>query len=176
MQRFRLALLVALGLLVQGCLSPAPDRGPEGSADADPGELVRRFSAEEVASLLRREGYGSVELLEDGNVRFKADGMTYVVYLYDDGDLQLYFALTGIHVTPEVMNEWNRTKRLSRAYLDTDQDPVLEADLLSDAGLSARMVARWVQVFVQGSGLFHAFLMENGSLEPMPADASPAAI
>ena len=139
-------------------------------------ELRRRFSPEEIAGVLRDEGYGSGELLDEENVRFKAAGMTYVLTIYEDGDLQLYFGLTGIAVTADVVNEWNRTKRLSRAYLDVDQDPVLETDLLSDAGMTRPMLVRWVQVFVQGAGLYHSFLLENGTLEPVPADASPASI
>ena len=53
---------------------------------------------------------------------------------------------------------------------------MLESDLLSDAGMNRAMLTRWVQVFVQGAGLYHAFLLEYGTLEPLPANADPAAI
>ncbi|MGI9590867.1 MAG: YbjN domain-containing protein [Myxococcota bacterium] len=167
-----IALALALALLV-GCASTGSVRGGQALA-AD--SLQRRFSAFEIASLLRAEGYGTVEEIGDEAVRFKAAGMSYVLTIYDDGDLQLYFGLTGIEVAPEVVNEWNRTRRLTRAYLDSESDPVLESDLLSDAGLSPAMLARWVQVFVQGAGLYHAFLLEHGTLDPLPANADPAAI
>jgi len=160
------ALLV--GVLL-GCVAP-PQVAPPGS-DA----LRRRFSAEEVGEVLREEGYGSVSV-QGTNVSFKADGMSYLLSIYEDGDLQLYFGLTGIEVAPEVVNEWNRTRRLTRAYLDTENDPVLETDLLSDAGLSRSMLVRWVQVFLQGAGLYHAYLSEHGRLESLPAAASPASI
>lgn len=164
------ALAVLLGLL-QGCASPgagAPASITEG--------LQRRFTAGQIAEVLRAEGYASVETLTGEGVRFETQGMSYVLTVYEDGDLQLYFGLTGIAVAPEVVNEWNRTRRLTRAYLDSEHDPVLEADLLSDAGLSRAMLVRWVEVFVQGCDLYHAYLLEYGTLEPLPANASPASI
>jgi hypothetical protein len=174
------AILLLLGFLAQGCISPSHDPTQRSSGEfaglGDASELQRRFSAEQVGSILRGEGYGAVAVTEHGDVRFKADGRSYLVLLYEDGDLQLYFSLTGVSVSHAVVNEWNRTKRLSRAYLDSDRDAVLEADLLSDSGVSAQMVTRWVQVFVQGTGLFENFLVENGALDSVPAAANPAAI
>jgi len=38
------------------------------------------------------------------------------------------------------------------------------------------MVVRWVQVFVQGAGLYHAYLLDRGTLDTVPANASPSAI
>jgi hypothetical protein len=42
----------------------------------------------------------------------------------------------------ERINEWNRSQRFGRAYLDKDGDPVIEMDLdLDDGGLSAALFA-----------------------------------
>ncbi len=167
------ALILVLALL-QGCVSHRP-AGATAQTQVVEG-LQRRFTAPEIAEVLAAEGYGSVERITDEAVRFKASGMSYILTIYEDGDLQLYFGLTGIAVVADVVNEWNRTRRLTRAYLDAERDPVLESDLLSDAGLSRPMLARWVQVFVQGAGLYHAFLLDHGTLEPMPANASSDSI
>ena len=165
-QSFALILLMSL---LQACASTgAPEPGAGG--------LQRRFTQREIVEVLQEEGYGSVAPLGGEGVRFKADGMSYVLTIYEDGDLQLYFGLTGIAVSPAVVNEWNRTRRLTRAYLDTELDPVLETDLLSDTGLSREMLVRWVQVFVQGSGLYHAYLLDHGTVDSLPANASPASI
>jgi hypothetical protein len=168
-----LVWILAMGLL-QGCAVHGPV-ATSASRLADD-TLKRRLSATEIVQVLRAEGYADVEELGEGGVRFKRQDMTYVLTVYDDGDLQLYFGLTGIDVGTDVVNEWNRTRRLTRAYLDSEQDPVLETDLLSDRGYSGAMLVRWVEVFVQGSGLYHAFLLEHGTLEPFPADAEPASI
>lgn len=49
--------------------------------------------------------------------------------LVQDTALQFYSVLPGVESSLETVNEWNRTKRYSRSYLDSDQDPVLELDL-----------------------------------------------
>lgn len=171
----RLALASAWLLLLSGCAGPAAPAGAPPRSSADPqargGELVRRYSAEALADLLREQGYGSVEVLDDGNLRFLADGMVYVLLRYTDGDLQLFWGVRGISVSQEAINEWNRTRRLSRAYLDQELDPALESDLLSDAGLTRGQVVRFVQVFVQASHLYHGYLVQNGEVtsEPLPA-------
>lgn len=165
---FGLVLVCGALLWLSACASA----GPKPATAPGEEDLVLRFSPEMLAGMLREEGYGSVEALGDESVSFRADGMVYVLLCYEDGDLQLFWGLRGVAVSPQVINEWNRTKRLSRAYLDEDLDPVLESDLLSDAGLTRSQVLRFVQVFVQATRLYEGFLVENGAItqeEPVPA-------
>lgn len=103
----------------------------------------------ELATILQSEGYGSVEQLAKGGIKFKANGMPFVLFRYDDGDLQLYYGISGVSLPVRTVNEWNRTRRLTRAYLDRDGDPVLEADMLANAGLHKEAVTEFVRVFVQ---------------------------
>ena len=113
--------------------------------------LVENYSDSDVKQILRDEGYGSVRVIDDGEVRFKADGNIFVLYIHDDGDMHLYYGSTGLALNYEDINEWNRTTRLSRAYLDEDMDIALETDLLANAGLNKEMVIEMVKVFVQTS-------------------------
>jgi hypothetical protein len=73
----------------------------------------------------------------------------------------MYFGVTGYVLTPEHMNEWNRTKRLSRAYLDDEGDPILEADLLANAGFTGEQFLEWFKVFNYSALEFRQFLIEN---------------
>jgi hypothetical protein len=55
--------------------------------------------------------------------------------------------------TPEVINEWNASKRFSRAYLDQDKDACVEMDIdlvegVSPAYLSSQ-IAIWTMVVDQ---------------------------
>ncbi len=120
------------------------------TAQAD-NKMVERFSDAEVKQLLRDEGYDSVRITEEGEFRFKAAGNIYLLYNHEDGDLHLYFGSTGYKLSYEDINEWNRTTRLSRAYLDQEMDLVLETDLLSNAGMTKGMVMQMIQVFVETS-------------------------
>jgi hypothetical protein len=131
------------------------------SARADPVDTtLRHYSLEEVSDILRDEGYGSVRI-DEGYVEFKAEGRTYTLFRYADGDLQLYFGLAGPRVPLEQMNLWNRKYRLSRAYVDDEQDPVLEADLLANAGISPKIITEFVQVFIHSCDEFRQFVAKH---------------
>jgi hypothetical protein len=133
--------------------------GFTGTAIADP-ELPKHFTDEQLIEVLQSEGYRAVEKSDDRVLSIKIDGYTFYLYVYDDDDLQLYFGLTGYEVTAADMNEWNRTNRLSRAYLDDVDDPVLEADLLANAGYSAAQLREWLSVFNSSAREFHQFVTE----------------
>ena len=88
-------------------------------------DLPKHYSDDDLVEILKDDGFRAVEKTEDRVLQIKVDGQMYFLYVYEDDDLQLYYGLTDFSVTPEDMNTWNRTMRLSRAYLDTDNDPIL---------------------------------------------------
>jgi hypothetical protein len=128
----------------------------------------------ELVKILQSEGYGSIERLSKGGIRFKANGMPFVLFRYDDGDLQLYYGISGVRLPVQAVNDWNRTRRLSRAYLDRDGDPVLEADLLANAGLQKEGITEFVRIFVQIASKYRGFVLAEGHrAEPDSLPASP---
>ncbi|GHA81905.1 hypothetical protein GCM10009069_01230 [Algimonas arctica] len=58
------------------------------------------------------------------------------------------------------MNTWNRTKRLSRAYIDLEGDPVVEADLLADRGITRVQFANFMTVFQTTVSQFRDFVSD----------------
>lgn len=81
----------------------------------------------QLEQIMQQQGY-TVEVDSDGDILWRLDGMTMFI-LVQDTALQFYSVLPGVESSLETVNEWNRTKRYSRSYLDSDQDPVLELDL-----------------------------------------------
>jgi hypothetical protein len=83
----------------------------------------------------------------------------------DDGDLQLHFSVTGGSWSYQDVNEWNKKRRLSRAFLDDNGDPVLEAGLLSHGGVTTDRVRAFIDIHV-GSSLigFERFSLEHTHL------------
>jgi hypothetical protein len=47
----------------------------------------------------------------------------------------------------ERINAWNREKRFSQAYLDTDGDPVLESDLRLKDGVTRETIVSFLKIF-----------------------------
>ena len=119
----------------------------QSASSAESSAMVERYSAQEVKAILAEEGYGSIRVDGESKVVFKSGGHTIVMAIYGDGDLQLYFGATGIKVTTDDINQWNREKRLSRSYLDNDGDVALEADLFANAGLNKKMVQEFTKIF-----------------------------
>lgn len=137
---------------------------------------LRKYTIPQLTQLLESEGYGGVAPEEDDRIRFKAEGRVYYLYLYEDGDLQLYYGLTGVNLTAADINQWNASYRLTRAYLDTDKDPVLEADLLANAGINEPIITEFVKVFVELAARFRGFVVQHDRDEDKSGDvpAAPA--
>ena len=131
----------ALSVLREAALKPAVLSG----------ERVASYSIRELAKILKEEGYGSVEVKGPNTVAFKSNGLIIGLVRYNDGDLQLYYGASGVKLSAETINEWNREKRLSRAYLDKDRDVAIEADQFANAGLTKEMVKAFVGIFVTTS-------------------------
>jgi hypothetical protein len=124
-------------------------------------DTFRRFSDDELVQLMRGEGYDSVTLKDKGFIHIEHDGVSYALINQDDGDLQAYYGVRGYDISFKDMNEWNKNFRLSRAYLDNDNDPVLETDLLANGGMTIRNVTEMMRIFMQSVDRYRLFLNEH---------------
>lgn len=122
------------------------------------GELKTRYTDNQLINILKAEGYSAVSQVKESVILVKIDGRNYVVINQDDGDLQFYYGLAGSRLTYEEINEWNKNKRLSRAYIDDENDPVLEADLMANGGISDEHIAVSFKVFVMSAKQFAEFV------------------
>lgn len=128
------------------------------SAIAD--EKVDRFTDEQLVRIIRGEGYSSVEIIRDGTILIKLNGIKYGLFNDDDGDLQLMYG-NDLKLSYKDINEWNMTKRFSRAYLDSDSDPILESDLMSDGGINEKNVTRFLSIFFTSADEFREFTLSR---------------
>ncbi len=82
--------------------------------------------------------------------------------LYSQGtNAQLYAAFVGANPSMDAINEWNRTKRFSRAYVDTDGDPVIESDLDLEGGITEGAIVEWVRTFNLSVRAFAKMLVDT---------------
>lgn len=61
---------------------------------------------------------------------------------------------------PEQINEWNRTKRFSRAYLDREGDPIIESDIDLEGGVTRDAMVAWIRTFNISLSAFNRMLVE----------------
>ena len=146
-------------------------------ANAERGRVLataQPFRSDQLVDILRQAGYVAIQVESDRQIHFQRSGQIFYLNRYEDGDLVLYFGVTGYdRLDAGDLNEWNRQKRMTRAYLDHDGDAVLESDLLFDGGLTARKIAVWINVFVGLVDGFEDFLSERNAAHPAP-DGAPS--
>ncbi|NRT57212.1 YbjN domain-containing protein [Sphaerotilus uruguayifluvii] len=107
-------------------------------------ELVTAKFPQTIFQIAR--GYGSAELSKDasGDPRIigRINGIKYGIYFYGctNGencvDIQFLSSWSGASVSQSDMNDWNRTRRFGKAYLDREGDPVLEMSVNLDQGVT----------------------------------------
>ena len=104
----------------------------------DPGTLVRALQQAGYAAKLGTDKVG------DPMITSGVSGTTFQIFFYNCTDHQAC-ATVQFHsgydianpVSLERINEWNRSQRFGRAYLDKENDPILEMDIdLDDGGVS----------------------------------------
>lgn len=155
-------------LLVAGAAAAAVHAG-EGK---DTGEnkpldtlLKTKYTDNELVEVLQDNGYSSVEIRKEGLVVVKIDGRKYMLLNDDDGDLQLYYGIGGVEISYQDINGWNKSKKFTRAYVDSDGDVALEMDLQSDAGLSKTHISEFLDLFVLSVSYFREYIYEHDKSE-----------
>ena len=125
----------------------------------DPDSVVEALQASGYTATLGTDGVG------DPMVTSAVGGTTFQIYFYNCTDnrecatVQFHsgYDLAGQDV--ERMNEWNRTKRFARAYLDREDDPILEMDVdLDDGGVSRPLFIDNLQFWTSVLADFERFI------------------
>ncbi|MFB9069157.1 YbjN domain-containing protein [Pseudofulvimonas gallinarii] len=134
------ALLLSL-LLVFG-LSATPARAAD---------VIETISAQRVVDLLGQAGFVGAEIDADEDVLVNMQGYRVLILVgtYKGKNLSMRFALAGTKATHETVNQFDTEKRFGRAYLDRDGDPVLEADLDLEGGVTEARVVDYFRTYNQ---------------------------
>lgn len=110
------------------------------------------FDARSPQSLLAiAKGFGTATLLSDqlGDPKIEARlaGRSYSILFYQCSadktrcdSFQFFWGMEKAGIAPEQINEWNRSKRFGKAYLDEEGDPILEMDVNVAHGVGYRNI------------------------------------
>lgn len=133
-----LARFVRLGALVVALAAAAP------SLEAQ--RTYSRISRDELVEFVRGEGFGTIETRDDKTFTTRMEGYKVAFFVLSDGEsVQAYFGRTGTSARLSNINDWNKSKRYSRAYIDDDGDPVLELDLDLAGGVTAERIRDYIR-------------------------------
>lgn len=143
-------LLVALAMM--GCVSFACT--PAIAQDADQ-QVLGSISGQDLQKILQSEGYLNVVVDADGDLNFKIEGTKVQIFVAENQQsIQFHSAWAGTNATLRSVNEWNKTKKYSKAYLDDDADPHLELDLDLAGGVTVARIKDFVATCKLSLGLF----------------------
>jgi len=110
-------------------------------------QMVKAQEPESVVHALQQAGYAAklgADDTGDPMISSGVDGSQFKVFFYNCTDHE-QCATVQFHIGFDLkeniglarINEWNRTQRFGRAYLDAENDPILQMDVdLDDGGLS----------------------------------------
>ncbi|MBP7161777.1 YbjN domain-containing protein [Myxococcota bacterium] len=86
--------------------------------------------------ILAKEGLVP-ERAKETVIRVKMDQVGVLFFVSDSKEnIQAYAGFESDNTTCAKVNQWNAEKRFSRAYLDDDDDPVIELDLDLEGGIT----------------------------------------
>lgn len=123
-------------------------------------QTYTQINGQEIASILQEKGQ-TVSLDNDGDVIWTVDGVrTLIIIAQDRESIQFVASFSDGNATPSKINQWNKSKRYSRTFLDDQGRPVLKLDLDFAGGITkARIidylitcrtsVKRWIEEVVQ---------------------------
>lgn len=117
-----------------------------GAPSASASDLIDATDPEEIVNIAR--GYGAATLgtdnVGDPQVTGRIGGNAYTIFFYgctdgrDCTNLQFSSGWISDDVDLAMINRWNREHRFSRAYLDDENDPIIEMDVNLEFGVSRR--------------------------------------
>mgnify|MGYP005609176595 FL=1 len=120
----------------------------------------------EMEALLKAGSYRYERVEGGGRLYFHLPlaGLRAVLFLQDcrEGSCESLLLYAGFSTdnppSLERVNEWNREKRFSRAYLDEEGDPVLEADLDLAGGVADGAIRAFLDLFEENLRAFAAWI------------------
>jgi hypothetical protein len=121
------------------------------AARADQGEIVKELSVTSTERILEALKIEYTEV-SAGTYRFNLGG--YRTLLFNKGKNLQFYASFKKKVTLGRVNDWNASKRYTRAYLDKEGNAVLEADLDLEGGVSYGAIAEFFKTWVTSVKLF----------------------
>jgi Putative bacterial sensory transduction regulator len=148
--------MIKKALIFAGALAAFSGAAQAQSVEArNPSSIVRALQSGGYKAVLTKDSTG------DPKIESASSGAKFIINFYgctknvDCRTLTFYAGWTSSDTSMSQMNDWNKTKRFSRGYIDKDGDPVMEFDLdLDDGGMSEELFIDNVEFWEISMGNF----------------------
>ena len=111
--------------------------------------IVDSVTPQQVVKYLAECDFSGATIDKDGDVIVKMHNVSVLLLVTSTKHTVIQFkcAMADTKATLRVVNEWNRKKRFTKAYLDDDGDPTLEMDLDLEGGVTEGRVRDGIKTF-----------------------------
>lgn len=107
-------------------------------------EVIEAKNPNEILNVAKGFGSGTLTKDSEGDPKIsgRIDGIAYAILFYGCKnhtkcqEIQFRAGWSGKAQSLEKINEWNRTKRFGKAYLDSDNDPNIEMSVNMTSGVT----------------------------------------
>jgi hypothetical protein len=133
-------------------------------AAADAATVLQRISSQRALRLLNDAGYTDAKVDQDDDIVAKFGSETVLVLVGSEKNTVMKFRYTTSRKAAlSLLNEWNRKRKFTKAYVDQDGDTTLEMDLDFAGGITEARVVDAVRTFAQSLDLFKKELFDPKS-------------
>lgn len=122
---------------------------------------LRNLNPDQIMILVKAVG-GDIKRFGDRLMAIFGKIKAQIAYSRKDRVLTAHARFKGYTNDLKFINDWNRTKRFSRAYIDKDQDIVLEAEIDLEPGMSEEAIKNWLKGFGVILNFFQHNLVKQG--------------
>ncbi|QKT03582.1 YbjN domain-containing protein [Ectothiorhodospiraceae bacterium 2226] len=124
--------------------------------------VIGKLTSAQVVSVLKGEGVADARADDDDDILFSLNGYNVVAFVRENDYtvLRFYSAMADTAVTLQDVNEWNRTRLFTKAFLDSDGDPALEMDVDVAGGITRARLRDAVRTYLQVHGQFLAEVVD----------------
>lgn len=162
-----LKCLVAVAALTVGACQSAGGvtaRGDAGTASSgEDRRIVTELTGERMKRSFTDEGFTDVRIDDDGDVIARMNGYQVIAFVQENDHpvLRYYFAIAGTDATLVDLDEWNRERYFTKAYMDNEGDPVLEMVVNLEGGITVANLRHSIRTYSQALTAFLAVLQET---------------
>lgn len=148
--------------LAAGGIAAATPSAAQSVVASNPSSLVNALQNAGYKAVLGRDATGDPKISSAGG------GTNFSIYFYGCTDgtacTSIQFS-AGYVVNPKLsltrINEWNATTRFAQAYLDKENDPIIQFDVVLPRPMSAELFAATVERWVSITSRFKTFIGFN---------------
>lgn len=131
-------------------------------------EIIDATKPEQILAIARGFGSATLEKDKSGDPKIvcKIEDIKFGIYFYgcsggkNCNAIQFAAGWSGQEITLAAINKWNTEKRLSRAFLDSDNDPILKMDINLDYGVTRQNLEDSFEIWEKTLGAFEEALSE----------------